>query len=249
MANPKRSLLILIIFSVFFSCERRKDYAFELQLNVVCILRNDEPYPVAIIDRAYGIEEIAEYDLADALVYISGPDVIDTLLYSGYSNYFRAKRPITIQPESVYHISVYVPGFDLATGSTKIPGRFQIISPQWDDTVGIQDSIIFTRSVGGAVYNIIVSFGEMGGEYYYWYYLPDISSDTIFKFPIMQFYEYITKSGPYEFWVVAHDYNYFNYEFHFGTEPPAYGIENGIGLFGSAWVERVRVYINLGLNN
>lgn len=242
-------LLVIPVICIFYSCEKRRDYLFETQLNVVCILRNDEPYPVAIIDRSYKIDEFAEYDLEDALVYISGPAIVETLFYSGDYNYFQALKPITIQAESVYHLSVCAPGFESVTGLTQIPGRFQIISPLWYDTIGMQDSIIFTKSKGGAIYNIIVSRDQMGGDYCNWYYLPQASNDTILKVPIMQFYEYITESGPYEFWIVAHDSNYFNYEFHFGSEPPAYGIENGTGLFGSAWKEAIVVNVNLGLDN
>lgn len=238
-------LLILFSLYIFIFCDRKSEFNYEPVLNVVGILRNDEHYPIAIIDRAYETDEPAEYNLENALVYISGPNVMETLFYYDYNNYFSALNPINIQPESVYHLFVQVPGFESVKGSTRIPGRFQIINPAWYDTITVEDTLIFTKSKGGAVYYVLCQ-KEDAGNYYYWVYFPELTNDTIMKIPIIQFQtEYIVANGFYQFTIVAHDSNYFNYEFYWGSEPPAYGIENGIGFFGSAWVETIIVYVKI----
>lgn len=234
----------LAIICVLVFCEKKSNFEFELQLNVVCILRNDELYPYAIINRAYGMDELAEYDLQDASVYISGPNIVDTLIYA-FNSYFRSTKPIYIQAESTYHILVQAPGFEPVTGKTKIPGKFRIISPNWLDTMSITDTIKFTKSKGGAIYYVFCDAEHIGG-YAWWVYLPGITSDTIMNVAISQFQEeYISSSGFYLFTVFVHDSNYFNYEFHWGSDYPCYGIENGIGFFGSAWAESLKVYIEL----
>lgn len=239
-------LVFIVIISMIF-CENKDEYEFEPLLNIACILRNDESYPVAIIDRTYSMNEPGDYDLQDAIAWISGAGVVDTLRYVRYK-YFASVSYLPIMPESTYRIVVQTKNLPTLTGSTKIPGRFTIISPQYWDTVLVSDTIKFTKGSGHAVYYVFCKT-ESSAYTAYWIYFPGLIEDSIVCVPIKQFQEeYINNSGLYHFLVVAHDSNYYNYEFHWKSDYPAYGIENGMGFFGSAWAVSVMVYINVEKN-
>ncbi|MGQ9534945.1 MAG: hypothetical protein ACUVTF_06915 [bacterium] len=239
----KKYFLLLIVISVTF-CKKNDTFEFEPMFNIACILRNDQPHPVAIIDRTYRMDEPAEYDLQDAIVWISGAGIVDTLHYWG-GKHFSSGLYLSIMPESTYQIVAQAKGLPTLTGSTKIPGKFRIISPANFETVPISDTIKFTKSKGGAVYYVFCGAGSLN-YYVYWIYLPGLFEDSIMDIPIRQFQDCINESGLYHFIILAHDTNYYNYEFHWKTDYPAYGVENGVGFFGSAWAESVLVYIDLG---
>lgn len=239
-------ILNILLIIIFVNCENNID--FEPQFNVACILSNDKPYPYVIVDRTYSMDEPAKYDLQDVFGYISGPGIVDTLVHIR-EKLFRVKNPIFVQPESIYSLYLEAHGIKPLTGHTRVPGRFKIISPLPDDTITLSDSLVFTKSRFEAGYYLCCRTKE--AEYYSVERMhpPQFTNDTILKFPVEQFYHYITQPGYYQFYVIACDTNYFNYRNHWEDNgqnaPPKYGIENGIGFFGSTWVESVNVYVKV----
>lgn len=68
------------------------------------------------------MNEPDDYDLHDAIVWISGAGVVDTLRYVGYK-YFASVSSLPIMLESTYRIVVQTKNLPTLTGSTKIPEK------------------------------------------------------------------------------------------------------------------------------
>lgn len=241
---------MIAIFAVMLTvvfCERATDEIFEHRLNVTGVLRNDAGYFELTVGRTYGMDEPADFDL----------DSITVLLFdSSYSDTFTAEHVywelfripgVPVAAGATYNLTVSVDGYDTIFGQTTVPGDYQILNPLPGDTITVQDTIVFTVGKGIEDYQILCLIGEHGEGFYY--YFPNFSNDSLISFPVTAFSEFIEQFDStllFTFRIVGYDSNYYNYHYFYDSDDyPQCGVRGGIGLFGSAWVKSVEVYLKL----
>jgi hypothetical protein len=207
---------------------------------------NNHLYGVQEIDlsRSFDMNEQENFDLEDAQVILSGGGLCDTMFCSSYypqGGTFMA-YPFELLPRTAYQIMIYAEGYDTLFGKTTTLGDFNIMLPGASDTIGINDTIVFSASEGAREYQIVVE-RNLGGSFY-WVIWPSAEPESMFKLPLTIFSDFLSE-GEYFLRVNACDSNYYDYEYYYGDDPPQCGVEGGIGLFGSMWVKQVDVYLKV----
>lgn len=232
--------LITLAFILIISCEKSPYEEYEPQLNIYCFLRNDKPQQEVIVDRTYKIDEVAKFDLEDVCVILSGNGQCDTLVQRDDSiGIFSTRGSFLMIPDTSYDIKVSAKDFASLTGTTTMPDSFKIISPLLGDTVDYySDTLCIAKNRIDDIF--FISYIYQDTLYPFWWVG---SSDTnVLKLAYLQFIP--PRSGEYTIKIMKADSNFFNYTFHINNDSLiCCGVAGGLGLFGSAWVESVRVFI------
>ena len=235
--NKKATYSILLPVLVFIACDGVIVNEYETQLNVYLHLNNYQGTE-AFVDRAYKIDEPAEPYLDDALVTISSGNRIDTLVFDElllkYTNYY-----MNIFAGSTYYLTISKQGFDTLYGETTVPGRFYFLN-QPQDTITLEDTIIFHRSEGAILYYCV--FERPHQTNWLW-----LKPDTLERFIKIRVGDHIGSppEGICELRVTAFDRNYYEYYFEPVDSLMQAGVTGGLGLCGSAWQESIILYLDL----
>jgi hypothetical protein len=233
-------ILIITIFIIADSACEHAESTYIPMLDVHGVIRNDCSNQTIVLSRSYNMNEKEYFDLENALVILAGGGLCDTMVnYS--SNYFGSSN-FFISPGTPYQIMIYADGYDTLYGKTATPGDFTIINPHPGDTVDLNDTIIFSASEEAREYQIAAI--NAWDHYDYWIIWPDAEPESLFKMPLALF-STVVSEGEYTLKVYACDSNYFDYKYYYGDDYPQCGVEGGIGLFGSAWVKSVPVYLKV----
>lgn len=232
----------VLLFSIY--CWRGPDDDFEPMLNVCGVLRNETNSFKLLVDRTYRIDEQPDFDQSRIAVFLFDSSLADTHVASLVSyddKQYHEIRGLQVNAGATYHLMVYADGYDTVFGRTTVPGDYHILTPSDSDTITVLDTLVFTVGEGVAEY-VIECIGEQLWSQYYVY--PDSNDDdSIISLPLYLFPPY---SQTVKFIINGHDSSIFNY-FHYydSDDPPRCGVTGGIGLFGSAWVKSVDVYLKV----
>lgn len=229
--------LIILASIVMLSCGQVEDNIYDPEFNVYGVLYSEHTYQRIVVDRTYRMDEPSQPYVDSTLVIILTEGSVDTLELDSLTGKYYAWY-YSIQPATTYELCVTREGFDTLHGSTNVPGNF-IIQNQEFDTLTLDDSLIFTKSMGVAFYacNCGVEYGYYV-EFPYW---PD-PDDTIESL-VLGDYFYNIPSGLYPFTITACDSNYYKYNFERTDSVYSAGVTGGVGLFGSSWTVSKEFYI------
>ncbi len=234
--------LIVLVSTLIVACEDNTLAMHESQFNIYALLRNDKLKQEVIVDRTYSMEEPSELYVDDALVILSGPTTTDTLVFSDIRLRYVTSDTFPMQPLQIYRVTVIKEEFDTLFAETKIPGDFDFIFPSEEDTMTLADTIIFKRNIGAFLYycnfRTVLSNNTWVGQFYY----EPVASDTVIKIPLCDYFMNYP-SGLYTIWFAALDTNFYQYYYEPEDSLIQAGVENGFGLFGSAWVDTIFNYI------
>ena len=248
-----RAFLILTISLCILSCELIPKEQFTPLLNVHCLLFEGSTQPRVILNRTYSIDEPADSTFRN----FPGAEVRlwrgqDTWTFYNTSWSYQCRSKINISPSDTFFLRITHPEYDTVSGRTIMPDTFSIVCPQPGDTVTTEDSLIWTRSRTCSGYYMSFAYLEMGDTFHYNIVIPNdrlrgLPQDTLVRLPLL-WLDYGPK-GPLTLRICALDTNYFNWiqdilrgNFARQTQQTA-GITGGIGVFGSATVCSVRVYV------
>ncbi len=236
--NKYQHLIYLtILILLFIDCDAVTVNEYETQFNVYLVMYNYLSYTEVFVDRTYAIDEPSEPYVEDALVTLSTSNIVDTLFFDEmYGRY--VKWYMDIQPGAIYHLEVSKQGLDTLFGISKVPGEFEFIN-QPNDTITLEDTVIFMRSNGAIVYYCL--FLSDGRQDEFW-----LKPDTLDSLVKIRVGDYIGSlpAGPCEIKVTAFDRNYYNYTFEPDDSLRQAGVTGGLGLCGSAWQETILVYLD-----
>jgi hypothetical protein len=243
-----RSLGALIIASILWLIACEEPAPYEPELNIFCLLTTNAVQQRVMLERAYKLDELSGHDLKDVVVILSGTSFTDTLkAQDDTSGLYYSSPGLEIKPLCEYRLKVWAKDMDTVWGRTRLPGEFRIIHPEDGDTISGPYSIIFKKSEGAAVYWLVVYSLERPDEWFNWYLSPpDIGQDGTITYV---FYSY-RFSGPTILKIFAVDSNFQRYQeklWEWEDEEEVKrlqeGIEGGLGVFGSAVVESISVFI------
>ncbi len=246
MKKIRLFLIVLSIAVLLLKCGR-SELEFEPKLNVFCILRNDTGIQRVIVDRTYGMDEPAHYDLEDVQVILSGNGLCDTLVQIiGATGIFDTRDSFPIFSGKEYCLQVSAKGFDTVSGNTVVPDSFLIILPGNRDTVDyLSDTLIVKKNYYSQLFEIRVKNCDSSLYYLGWYGWGDTNT-TFLKIPIASiiWFEEPDSCDEYHIRVTAADTNFIQYYLYPQSDSiEAYGIENGIGLFGSFWSKEIEIFV------
>lgn len=242
--SRRNTIIIVVLIIIFISCEKPLFEEYEPELNIFCLLEcYSFGYITVIVDQTYRMDEPSDGYIEDALVIFSGPNSVDTLQFIPWDSTYHSVYPFRIEPEKTYQLTVVKEGFDTVIAQTKTPGNFNIVYPQYYDTLTISDTIILTKSSGAPYY-----YGYFTDENDYkipFWYEPD-TLDTLVRIPI-PFYLTFAQSGYYTIEILACDENYYQYS-QFKPEQDSVlqaGVTGGVGVFASYQYRSMHVYFVL----
>ncbi|MDI6840076.1 MAG: hypothetical protein QMD71_04355 [bacterium] len=241
----KKLLPILILIIV--GCEKPPFETYPGALNVFALIRSDRPRQWVKVEKTYKMDESATGGVSDALVVIKSESSVDTLFLSDSTPFTYVSRDsIPIIPMHTYYISVKTEDLDSIYGTTTAPDTVVILHPEDGDTVSLSDSLVFKNK---NVYN-----QDMYNQYDVVAYTEDtmISSvisgmgyfevDTIV---VIRFSALVKSAGFYRIKIMTYDKNYTQYirGNEIGETSSSAGIKGGFGVFGSAIVKGLYIYI------
>lgn len=228
----KAKLFGILILFIFLFCQKYNE-EFEPQLNVFCILKNNRPYQKVVVDRIYGMDEKSIYDLEDVQVILSGNGICDTLVEDSILGVFVTRDTFPVVHSQTYHLQVSAKGFDTIRGVTTVPDSFEIIFPEDGDTVQLLDTMIIKWKNRHQWVRLELYYQD---SLLCWNFYGMVG-DTILELP---FWSCLYDTGYYRLMVGVYDSNYVNY--NIDASKLQCGIENGIGLFGSAFMLEAEFY-------
>ena len=238
---PLKIFFLLLTLSV--ACDNEISEPYEPQFNVYAVLRNDKVIQEVTVDRTYLMEEPSELYIDDALVVLSNAHNVDTLIFSDSLLRYTTSDTFSLSPLEIYRLSVAKEGFETLFAETRIPGGFDFIWPPEGDTMTLMDSIVFRKNIGVSIY-FCYFWGFISDTWYTtgtFTYEP-VASETLVKIPLYDhFSDY--PSGIYTITFSALDSNFYEYYNASDNDLVQAGVENGVGLFGSASVDSIVNYI------
>lgn len=244
-----KKIISIALLVLLWSCEKPPSEEYKPELNIFCLLRTNAKEQWVKVSRSYKMDEPSDYDLEDVIVILSGDNFTDTLIPKADTpGIYINKDSVEIKPLHTYHLLVYARDMDTVRGRTSVPGDFEIIYPKEGDTLsGVEDSIILKKSEEAKGYYIIIGIEDMTfSSSYSWTEPQDTAPDSLASYPIPTWF-HIWESGPGIIKIAAVDTNYWSYRHKWDWEEEGVrlqeGIEGGLGVFGSAVVESVRVFI------
>jgi hypothetical protein len=243
-------LCLSLLLSV--ACEKTQSELFTPQLAVHCLLLDGDEWRSAFVNRTYAIDEQFDTVFAGADVRLSGSRGEWGFEYAGRDGYNTAV-PVAALPGDTFRLRVARDGFDTVYGHTVVPDTFAILFPRDGDTVSIADSMVWTRSRNCAGY--YMSFKTIQGRDTFFFDLA-ISNDTtagnydslVFRLQQM-FFLYQFEPGIHTLQLYALDTNYFDwvsaggFGFGGGGGGDTTHLVGGLGVFGSAAAESMKVYV------
>ncbi len=242
-------LIITLTFILLQSgCNDRSAENFENIVNVCGVVRNEASYIELAVDHTYNMDEPEGSYLDSAIVMLFNSDFSDTFLGQWFFYDYRVYG-IQVSAGETYNLMVAAEGYDTLYGQTTVPGDYQILSPLPGDTITVDDTIVYTIGHGTKDYQIWCYYytGEWNEGLVYGF--PNFSKDSIMKIPLAvlsEFIEPLDTNIVCTFEIAGYDSNYYNYHYFYDSDdPPQCGVKGGIGLFGSAWVRSVDVYLKV----
>jgi len=224
---------------VALSCGQVEDGIYDPEFNVYGLLFSTQTIQEIIVDRTYLMDEPSGQYVDDALVVLSSDGYIDTLVFSSAWGKYMSSISHNLQPATTYTLSVTRVGFDTLYGSTHVPDTFSILNPVYD-TLTLEDTIVFTKSIGAALYGCwVTEISTLMKINFVVWSDPDDSLESF----ILGEYFYNIPSSLYEISITAYDSNYYSYHFERTDSIHCAGVTGGVGLFGSSWNARKEFYI------
>jgi len=219
------------------ACDAVTVNEYETQFNVYTVLSNRQSYNAVKVDRTYGIDELSELSVEDAFATLSVDSIVDTLLL--YENWFYTTMPL--MPSRTYRLEVSKEDFDTLIGSTTVPGEFEFIN-QPNDTITLEDTVIFMRSNGAIIYYCLFRSYELFWRKDEFWLKPD-TLDSLVKIRVGDYIGNLPE-GLCDITIAAFDRNYYKYTFEPDDSLMQAGVTGGLGLCGSAWYETILVYLD-----
>ncbi|MGQ9678389.1 MAG: DUF4249 family protein [bacterium] len=252
------ALLFSILLSATINCEHPPGEKFEPQLVLHCLLQIGSLPRRAKVNRSYGIQEQFDSVFPGASVQIWSKNGNWNLSHCG-SDLYQTAESVVVNEGDTFNITVAHPEFDTVTGRTVVPGGFTICLPRPGDTVGINDSMVWTRSPNSLGY--LMSFRRIVSQdtFYIDLLVPNDSfspnyDSALVKLPRMFFLYLVTpppdsppKLCTLNLWAL--DTNYYIWSAAGGlvaggqTVRDSGRLQGGLGVFGSAVERFVPVFV------
>ncbi|HEX7319508.1 MAG TPA: DUF4249 family protein [bacterium] len=242
------AMAIFMMTAIMISCGHQADENFENMLNITGVVRNEADHIELTVNRTYNMDEPANSEMDSAIVMLFNNDYSDTFIgqYAGYGGFFWIDT-VPVNAGDTYNLMIAADGYDTVYGQTTVPDDYQIIYPLSGDTMTLLDTLLFTVGKGIEDYQIECWVEEYERGFYY--YFPNFENDSIIGFPVFVFSDFVQQFDTttlFTFMVIGYDSNYYNYHYFYDSDdPPQCGVSGGIGLFGSAWVRSVDVYLKV----
>ena len=235
------------------SCDISPEIQFTPVLDVHCLLRQGLDSPTLILDRTYSLDEPAGEDFP----YFPGAEV---RMWRGQDswrlwqeNWAYRGHILEAHQYDTFHLRVSHPDYDTVVGHTTVPDTFRILFPQNGDTVDAGDSLVWTRSRNCEGYYFSFVRERAIDTFYFSLLVPNESLpgqpyDTTKDWLPMLWLE-SEPEGPLTFRFLALDANYCDWidagGFQGGGQVSEhqFGITGGVGVFGSASICSVQVYV------
>ncbi len=227
---------------------------FEPEICVHCLLFTGRKTPEAHINRTYAIDEPSSFTFPDAEASLWQAQ--DSCILSYVSDdWYSGPDSLDIAPFDTFYMRVAKDGFDTVYGHTVVPDTFSILSPHPGDTVAMDDSLVWTRSQGCKGYYTSVRRETPRDTFSIAILIPNESIPGIpwdsLEAWLPLFFLGQQPEGEYTLRLAALDTNYFDWV-GFGGFGPGSGMQSGgssstvtggIGVFGSAVMCSVKVYV------
>ncbi len=237
------SVLFIALVIVYIACDVASINEHEPQFNVYTVLINRSSCTEVFVDRTYDIDELSEPYVNDAFVTLSTNTTVDTMFFDTLFFSGRYIRwDMIIQPGTIYYLEVSKQGFDTLFGETKVPDVFQFIN-QPNDTITLEDTVLFERSNGAIVYYCLFRSVEFYGSKDEFWLKPD-TLDSLVKIRVGDHIGDLPE-GLCDITITAFDPNYYEYHFEPDDSLMQAGTTGGLGLCGSAWFEEITLYLDL----
>gem|GEM_PF-678068 len=234
-------------------CEKTQSELFKPQLVVHGLVRAGYLGLQVNINRSYAIDEPFDtmFPGASGLVW-RGTDTWS--LVNDERDVYVPREPGPLPASGdTFGIRVARDGLDTVYGRTVVPDSFRILFPRDGDTVSLNDSMVWTRSRNCAGYYMSIVLIERRDTSFFDLAIPNDTSagnyDTlVFRLPQM-FFLYQFEQGIHTLRLYALDTNYFDWVsaggFGFGGGGDTTRLVGGLGVFGSAVVESLTVYVRV----
>jgi hypothetical protein len=234
------------------ACEKTQSELFKPQLVVHGLVRSGYPGVQVNINRSYAIDEPFDtmFPGASGLVW-RGTDTWSLVNYARDAYETREPGPWPA-PGDTFGVRIAKDGFDTVYGRTVVPDSFRILFPREGDTVSMNDSMVWTRSRNCAGYDMSITVIAGPDTSFFDLAMPNDTTagnldSTVFRLSQM-FFLYQVEPGIHELRLYALDTSYFDWVsaggFGFGgSGGDTTHLIGGLGVFGSAVVESLAVYV------
>jgi hypothetical protein len=206
-----------------------------------------------LVNRTYKIGDPYDWSFGNPKVTVSHGYYLTRPQNRIYDVNYTFEPTLSVRPGDTFDIVVAEPAFDTVRGRTVVPDTFRFLYPRDGDTVTLYDSLGWTRSRTAAGYTFSVLDYQNGDTSSYDVVIGNDSSgseydSTRVQIPSLFFY-YRQKPGWHTLTVYALDSNYYDwirlvgFGGGGGTPPETTRLVGGLGVFGSAAVETLRLYL------
>jgi hypothetical protein len=229
-------------------CELSPSERFEPELCIHCLLFAGTSVPEAHVNRTYAINDSSSFVFPDAEVSLWQARDSWALLHVNNDRYAYPES-LDIPPFDTFYLRVMKDGYDTVLGHTTIPDTFSILFPRPGDTITTEDSLTWTESRSCKGYYTSFRRETPRGDTFDINVL--IANDSLAGY-LPLFFLSQEPEGEYTFRLAALDTNYYNWVGAGGGFGPGSGMQQsgppstvtgGIGVFGSAALCSVRVYL------
>ncbi len=243
--------LALLLLSVT-RCELTPSQQFEPELCVHCLLFTGTNAPQVHVNRTYAMEEEPEPWLDSVGITLARGAASWSSFHPNPSNaslYYHTGGPIAVRPNDTFSTRVTCPGYDTAYGTTVVPDTFSIRFPRPGDTITTEDSLTWTESHGCKGYYTSFRRETPRGDTFDINVL--IANDSFAGY-LPLFFLFQEPEGEYTLRLAALDTNYYDWISAGAGFGPGHGMQQpgipstvtgGVGVFGSAALCSVRVYL------
>ncbi len=242
-----------LCLSLFLTaCEKTQSELFKPQLVVHGLVRAGYPGVQVNINRSYAIDEPFDtmFPGASGLVW-RGTDTWSLVNYARDAYETREPGPWPASGDT-FGVRIAKDGFDTVYGRTVVPDSFRILFPREGDTVSMNDSMVWTRSRNCAGYDMSITVIAGPDTSFFDLAMPNDTTagnldSTVFRLSQM-FFLYQVEPGIHVLRLYALDTSYFDWVsaggFGFGGGGgDTTHLVGGLGVFGSAVVESLTVYV------
>lgn len=258
------ALLIIFILSLY-NCDNPSAPKFQTEISVFAILHPEWKHQEIYVYRTYEniADSVSKEDLfvKDAIVtLISGSDQKIELTYifdtdRMQSRYIDSTEHLNVMPGSQYKLIVETE-FGTLEGKTVVPNPIRILAPEQGDSIEDKSNLEIrwnvVKNAEGYIINLFsppekIQFDE--NDFYtrretHWFNL----TDTLFVIPgeyiryedFSNFGEFIEENRRYTLKIMALDKNF---KHHLFDGYDISGVTNGYGLFGSAVVDSLDIFV------
>jgi hypothetical protein len=220
-------------------CPTTAEEAYEPELNIFAVVCYENTYQEITVDRTYRPDEAPQPYVDDAIVVLEGDGLIDTCFFSSHRAAYGTRRTFPIHTGSKYRIQATRAGCATLVGETFVPGDFVVSNPRAYDTLDLSDTIVMTTGQGTALYSIAAEL-DISRRSVLWFRCN--RPDSLVAVPISYL---VTDTSWHDVAVeiTAFDPNFYKYHYELADSVMRAGVTGGVGLFGSAYVKRIPVYL------